>query len=471
MKTITFHPNKTDKITLDFSKLPKQFSKHFYEYIKEKKDGKKSVDSTLMCEYTYFSNYIAPFFAKQGLNSFSEITLEKKQLFLVYLNTRITKRNKNLLSHSTKRHILGSAKTYFTWLAMRHPDEAPMLALFSPNPFSRGTNNNLKTKAIDETVMEQIKNALRYEENPYIKTFITIAVYLGLRREDILELRADCLLDDPDKTGAYLIHYYNHKDASWKKKPIPKNCSSAVITLKLLKEYTHKLREEAADERLFLWKVQKPRHGTVGSIRRFTAASVKSWLKIFTNHHNVLDAKGESPKITSHMFRHTLLTSMDEAGVDVEHARHMADHKHAFTTQRYYIHSRDATYNQQMDELDNLVESITIAGNVNVIKDDAFHVNQNSLRLSDGYCTDVKMAAEVDYICTHYQKRGNCYGCSKLLTTPEFLPSLHEELQALEHELSEKSLYGENVLRQIHFRIELIKILIKRLEDLKEDEA
>ena len=63
-----------------------------------------------------------------------------------------------------KRYVFGNDKSYFVWLSQRYPTEAPTLALFSPNPYSKGTNDNLKTKPIDETVLRQIKIALRNED-------------------------------------------------------------------------------------------------------------------------------------------------------------------------------------------------------------------------------------------------------------------------------------------------------------------
>lgn len=472
MKPIALRMNATIARTYDFNTLPKPFARHFYDYIKEHKDAKKKSESTLLNECNFFFQHIAPFFASLGFESFAQIDAEAKQRFIVYLNTTLGKKTNRPLGQSAKRHIFGCAKIYFTWLTKHHKDEAPKLAHFNPNPYSKGANAKLKTKIIDETAMEQIKKALRNERNLYVKAFIAVAAYLGLRREDIMELQADCLSDDPDKPGAYHFRYYNHKDSQWYKKPVPKNCSSAVVALKLLIEHTEKLRVESEEKRIFIWQGDgRGNNKKNGSILRFTHSTVTDWHKSYVKRHNITDARGLSPHITPHMFRHSLLTGMDEAGVDVEHAQFVADHKSAETTRRYYIHSRDATYNAQMDAVEELSTSIGVAKDTSCIEDKAFHSNKNALTLPDGYCRDTKMATNDAYICDHFNKRGNCYGCSKLLTTPEFLDYFYQQLEAKEKELDDKTLYGENVLRQIHFQIEMIKKLIEKLESLQGDAA
>ena len=155
---------------------------------------------------------------------------------------------------------------------------------------------------------------------------------------------------------------------------------------------------------------------------------------------------------------------MDSEGIDIEVAAHQADHKHSNTTSKYYIHSTDKTYNEQMDILDKVIDSITVADNIRIVNDIDFQDNVTALRLDVGYCKDTKMATDDEYVCEHYKNRGNCYGCSKMITTPDFLPYFYNLLKEKKQELKDKSMYGEHVLRQIRFELSLIEILIEKLE-------
>ena len=472
---IALRRNATSTLTYDFTELPPQFRTHFHKYITEMKNTQKKAESTLIAECRDFFTYTAPFFDSIGLESFAQIDAQSKQLFVVHLNStilRASKKNTNKrLSQGSKRRIFISAKNYFTWLTKHHKESAPELAHFSPNPYSKGANANLKTKAIDETASEMIRKKLKDETNPYIKAFIAVASLFGLRIEDILELKHDCISDDPDKPEAYMYRYYNHKDSQWYKKPVPKNNVTAVTALKVLGEHTEELRQESGDERLFIWKVERGGvHGEVGSIRRYTQRSVSDWLKSYIKRHGILNADGSAPHITPHMLRHDLFTSMDEKGVALENTQHVADHKHSSTTRRYYIHSRDKSYNEQMDESDKMADSIFVAKDTTCVEDEVFHDNKVGLTLADGYCRNTKMATDDEYVCEHYTKRGNCYGCSKLLTTPDFLDYFYDQLAKKEQELDDNAPYGENTQRQIHFQIEMIKKLIKKLEALVEEE-
>lgn len=454
----------TDTKIFDFSKLPDTFRDDFYAYALEQKNGRKKKESSLANECFYFFNYTVVYFSSVGMLSFSQINELQKQRFVAHLNTCISKKG-TTLSRGTKYAIYSGAKMYFGWLARNRKDRGPKLALLTPNPFRKRNYTALKTKAIDDFVLDQIKKAVREEKNPYSKAFISVALYIGMRREDILELRDDCLKEDLDKPGSYILKYYNHKSDLWVDKSIPKNCSSSIIALKLLMEYTLPMREISRDRRLFLRNTEE------GIATRFNSSQPKYWIEMLIKNHGIVDAKGNIPKVSPHMFRHTLLSNMDAAGIDVEHARYMADHKSTSTTRLYYIHSKDADYNNQMDVIDTMVEAVTLIDSIETIADSALQKNKTALRLGDGYCTDTKMATEGEYICEHYQRRGNCYGCSKMITTPDFLPDLKEELEALEMELNDKALYGENVQRHIHFRIEMLKQIIARLEVLKRDVA
>jgi integrase len=465
MKLILQQQNSNQ--TCDFTTIEEPFGVRFYEYIKEQKDTRKKKESSLVLEFTYFKEHSAPFMASRGMKSLSEIDTHFIREFTSYLATKHTAKGE-LLAKSTARNIFGYLKAYTIWLASYYPKEAPNVSLFEPNPFSKGANDTLKTKPLEDDVLEQFKKAIRKEENIYHKACFSVALYQGLRSEDIMQLEADCLREDADNKGKYDLYYYNAKADEWMQK---RTFSAVVKALKMLIDETKELRKESGEKRLFIHKIDVPQHGIVGNIERYGFMAPNQWLKSFIKRHNIINENGTLAKVHMHQFRSTLLTNMDSEGIDIEIGAHQADHKHSSTTQRYYIHSTDKTYNEQMDILDKVVDSIGIADDVSVIDDVEFQANADALRLDDGYCRDTKMATDDEYVCEYYKSRGNCYGCSKMITTPDFLPYFYDLLKEKEQELKDKSKYGEHVLRQIRFELSLIKVLIEKLEAITKDVA
>lgn len=464
MKLILQKQNNSN--ACDFTTIAEPFKDRFYEYIKEHKDTRKKKESSLHDEFSFFNEHSAPFMASRGMKSLSEIDIHFIREFTSYLATKHTAKGE-LLAKSSARRIFSTFKTYAIWLASYYPKEAPNVSLFEPNPFSKGANDTLKTKPLEDDVLEQFKKAIRKEENVYHKACFSVALYQGLRSEDIMQLEADCLKEDADNKGKYDLYYYNAKADEWMQK---RTFSAVVKALKMLIDETKELRKESGEKRLFIHKIKNGR-AKVGNIERYAFNTPNFWLKSFIKSHNITNENGTLAKVHMHQFRSTLLTNMDSEGIDIEIGAHQADHKHSSTTQRYYIHSTDKTYNEQMDILDKVVDSIGIVDDVSVVDDKEFQSNTDALRLDIGYCQDTKMATDDEYVCEYYKSRGNCYGCSKMITTPDFLPYFYDLLKEKEQELKDKSKYGEHVLRQIRFELSLIKVLIEKLEAITKDVA
>lgn len=444
-----------ETIKCDFRTIPKEYRDYFYRYIKEQKETKKKEESSLILEFTYFKNHFSSYAKKTDLRTFSNIDNHFLRGFTTYLSTYLTKHGTKL-KRPTCRRIFSSLNFFIGWLARNYPDIAPPVALFKPNPFSRGETNNIKTKPIEDSILSQIKKLLSKEENPYIKACITIALYQGLRSEDILELKDDCLIEDPDNPGKFDIYYYNQKSDEWMKK---RTFSSVVNAIKLLINHTNDLRIKSAEKNIFIHQIK-------GKVKRYHSSVPNRWINIFIKKNHIVNSSGDLIKINMHKLRTTLATNLDSSGVDVEIAAYQLDHKDSLTTMRYYIHSTDETYNKEMDVLDKIVSSTHIVNDINLVNDEVFQENTIGLRLDTGYCQDTKMIMDNEYICQYYTNRGNCYGCSKMVTTPEFLPYFEQLLKEKKDELTQNHKYGEHVTRQISFEINLISLLINKLNTI-----
>jgi integrase len=462
MKLTLVHSNFN--YTCDFTTIEKPFGERYYEYIKEQKDTRKKAESSLHTEFNCFSKHSVPFMVSRNMRSLAEIDIQFIREFTSHLATKHTVHGK-LLAKSSARKIFGNLKIYAIWLSGKYPKETPNISLFEPNPFSRGTNDTIKTKALKDDVLEQFKKAIQKEDNFYHKACFSVALYQGLRSEDIMELKADCLIEDADNKGKYDLYYYNKKSSEWMRK---RTSSTVVKALKMLIDETKELCKENKEKSIFIHKMKNNKNKTE-KIQKYSFQAPTHWLISFIKKHQIVNEIGSLVKIHMHQFRTTLLTNMDAEGIDIEVGAYQADHKHSSTTQRYYINSTDKTYNEQMDKLDEIVENISIVDDMKGIADVKFQDNISVLRLDNGYCQDTRMATDNEYVCEHYKSRGNCYGCSKMITTPEFLPYFYDLFREKKQELKEKSQYGEHVLRQIRFELTLIKELIKKLEAKQKD--
>ena len=70
-------------------------------------------------------------------------------------------------------------------------------------------------------------------------------------------------------------------------------------------------------------------------------------------------------------------------------------------------------------------------------------------------------------ICPRLLKRQKCYTCSRYITTPEYLDAHKRHLANLEKQLEEGVIYGEHYAEHFIPTIEVLKVIIERLEGLQ----
>ena len=101
--------------------------------------------------------------------------------------------------------------------------------------------------------------------------------------------------------------------------------------------------------------------------------------------------------------------------------------------------------------------------------DDVIALNKESKRtkgacMCDGYCTKPVVDGK---ICDRLIKRQKCYTCSRYITTPEYLEAHKQHLANLEKQLEEGAIYGEHYAEHFIPTIEVLKVIIERLEGLQ----
>lgn len=396
------------------------------------------------------------------------------ELFVSFLKTYISNKTNKPLSYETQKKYLDKVKAIVRWGQLYMPNEVPKIEIFTGNEYI-GVNSKLKIDFIPDEVLNQINNALKNEENPYIKYGIIILQSTGMRIGDMLKLTINSV--KPHLISGYTLTWYDHKNRKERQPmPIPNECAMAV---EKLIEYTKELREQVDDsikDYLFIHKISNGK--SVGEIMRINEVRYGVWLnghvvngnlrvKGFVHNHDIKDTNGEYYNLTAHQFRRTLATDMLSKGTDLKSIQKVLGHTSPMTTKRHYADVKDK-------ERAEVFKNIGIIGNINKIdetiitdKQDLIWFKENKdkgAKMEDGYCTKPCTDGK---ICEKLLKRQKCYTCSRYITTPEYLQAHKNHLAELEKQL-QGNIYGDHYVEHFLPTIEILKEIVKRLEEMQD---
>lgn len=407
--------------------------------------------------------HLAEFARQHSIYSFCELDNTKVDLFLSHLRTVISSLTKNPLSYHSQKKILDTVKSIIAWCRIHRPEAVPAVEIFTGNEFA-GTNRRMKIDFIPDEVMAQINIALKIEENPYLKYGIIILESTGMRLGDLLKLRTDCI--QPHLVSGYTISWFDYKNRR-KCPPMPVRAECAHAVQELI-EITEPLREEAAEsikEMLFIHRYAKG--PLAGQVVVPTQMTMSRWIKEFALTHHIFDGNGNPYNITAHKFRRTLGTDMLSKGTDLNVIQQVLGHSDPSVTKRFYADVKDK-------DCAKTFKNIGIIGNIDLIADssfespaekDWFQANKHKgAALCDGYCTK---PFEDGKVCDRLLKRHKCYSCSRYITTPDYLQAHRDHLTRLEKQLEEGAIYGEHYAEHFRPTMEVLKVIIERLEELQ----
>lgn len=423
---------------------------HFEAYIRHHKALKSKAESSLYTEVKMM-RYLFMFLEMKEIERLRDFSYLSMQELYAYLSTVSTKQNRPL-SKSSQRLVYTFFKSFALWLNEYYPTEAPSLNIFQQSPY-RGNNDHLKTTYFSDHILKQIRSALHVENDIYMKCYILIALYYGLRSIDIVTLTSDCL-QISDKDGKYDLHYRDHKQDE--AVTIPAIAAPVARAIALLIRESADLRQETSHSEIFIYKGQK------GVIRTFKSYQ-RARLDRFAKRHQIKDEDGDLITMSSHMFRRTLATNLQSSGAPLESTQRLLNHKSKRTTLKHYIKIKQSDYIDQISKTLEHMQVVASSRDVLSIRENEMG-HTEALRLSDGYCTNNAMATQPEYMCDQIKLRGNCYGCSKMVTTPEFLPYFRTLIKEKEQELVSERHYGEHLVQQISFERDLLKELVAKLE-------
>ena len=348
--------------------------------------GNKSLNTLYREVNTFFFQFIR-FADTRNITSLKRLTNTDVDHFISYLNTTISERTKKPFGTSMQRNCLKALKSVIYWCWIHRPNDVPATEIFTGNEYI-GVNRKLKIDFIPDDVVAQINEALKKEENPYLKYGIIILQSTGMRIGDLLKLRIDCI--KPHLISGYTIEWTQHKGRK-DKAPMPVR-SECVAAIEKLIEITAELRDEA-DEKdkntLMIWRV--PKGKCCGKVIAINVVRFNNdWMKKFIEKNNIKDANGDYYNLTSHQFRRTLGTDMLSKGTNINVIQQVLGHSDPSVTKRFYADVKDK-------ERAEVFQSVGVIGNINQIQSSAFdNVSEfewfkankdKGACMCDGYCT------------------------------------------------------------------------------------
>ena len=426
--------------------------------------GNKSLSTLYREVHAFFFQFIR-FADTRNITSLKGLTNTDVDHFISYLHTTISERTKKPFGAGMQRSSLNALKSIIRWCQLHRPNDVPATEIFTGNEYI-GVNRKLKIDFIPDDVVAQINEALKKEENPYLKYGIIILQSTGMRIGDLLKLRIDCI--KPHLISGYTIEWTQHKGRK-DKAPMPVR-SECVAAIEKLIEITAELRDEVDEKDKDTLMIYRVPHGKCyGKVMAINSVRFNNdWMKKFIKKNNIKDTNGDYYNLTSHQFRRTLGTDMLSKGTNINVIQQVLGHSDPSVTKRFYADVKDK-------ERAEVFKSVGVIGNINQIQSDAFDnvsefewfkANKDKCvaGLCDGYCT--KPVTDGN-ICQRLLKRQKCYTCSRYITTPEYLEAHKQHLANLEKQLEEGAIYGEHYAEHFIPTIGVLKVIIERLEGLQ----
>ena len=382
-----------------------------------------------------------------------------------FLRTNLSTATGKPLAYSYQRACFSSLKSVIDWCRVFLPEVVPEKQIFTGSEY-RMSNAGLKIEFIPDEILSAVNEALKNENNPYLKYGIIILECTGMRVGDLLLLRTDCISEH--LVSGYTISWFDHKNRkSRNNMPVPSECKEAVECLIQLTEPLRTRTDNIEKDNLFIYE---PLMGTHKKpIITVSKQTFTKWCRVFSVKYDIRDSGGNIFYISTHMFRRTLATDMLSKGTNLKVIQEVLGHSSPAATKKYYADVKDYEHAEMFSK-------IGVLGNIHQVSADIipdsselhwFQDNcEGKARLADGYCT---LPIQNGKPCGHFLSRQKCYLCSRYITTLEDLDTHREHLAELQ-ELLDSNIYGEHYAAHIVPTTLALKEIIRRLEGLQNEQ-
>jgi site-specific recombinase XerD len=313
-------------------------------------------------------------------------------------------------------------------------------------------------RALPEYVMAQLESPANLARitDPRIQLVTELIMRTGLRLRDALTLPTDCLLRDHQE-GTY-FRYVNRKMRREAVVPIDDALGAAITAQQ------QAVRDRWADSPvLFPRSLANPdgKH-PVGANAYYD--QLGRWLVTC----NIHDEQGHPVHLTPHQWRHTFATRLINQEVPLEVVRRLLDHTSHATTS-HYARICDTTVRQHWErarKVNHRGEPLTLAADSPLA--DAAWMKQNIARatmaLPNGYC-----GLPLRQKCPHANA---CLDCPVFVTTAEFLPQHHSQLDATRTLIATAEADGHFRMVEMNQRVaDNLEAIITTLEHPAEQDA
>jgi integrase len=294
-------------------------------------------------------------------------------------------------------------------------------------------------RALSEAVMAQLErdDVLARFPDPRGRLLARILMSTGLRVGDASSLHVDCIVRDGQ--GAPYLHYTNHKMSREAFVPVDTDLADAITA-----------QQQAVLERFAEpeYLLPRPTRNPEGKLP-FSTATFRGELREWLHDCDIRDEHGRRVRVTPHQWRHTAATRWINHEVPQETVRRLLDHSSHQMTARYARLS-DKTIREQWER----ARKVNIAGE-QLSTDtgplaEAVWMKNNLARakmaLPNGYCT-----LPLQQSCPYANA---CLTCPVFVTTAEFLPQHHRQLEQTRSLIEQADRNGQQRVAEMNRTVE-----------------
>lgn len=276
---------------------------------------------------------------------------------------------------------------------------------------------------IPEEIYQQLTEALHYYPEP-IQRMILVIRAVGLRVGELLNLPIDCLRQRGDKwylrflTEKYLVEdeIIIHQEL-----------------VALIKEQQEFIKENLGDNFEYLFCANCSRTGFKAKAKVMGIYSFNRWLNIISKEQKIITKDGQPWHFTSHQFRRTIATVMDNVGLRSLIIQKYLRHR-SLNMQKHYKHLLKQTLKTEYEELVKEKELVDIAGRI--ITQMPGNPISELMRRKMHQITTPYGECHRSLILSSCPNVNSCWSCQDWLTTKQDLPYLKSDIKKVKAELS-----------------------------------
>ena len=389
------------------------------------------------------------------LHIFSDFILEKSIFYPEQINNTTFEEYKLFLqasgkANSTVKHNLSGIKGFFNFC--RQENILNVDTYWFEGKLKDEPVENDEIIYIPEEVYQQLTEALHYYPEP-IQRMILIIRAVGLRVGELLNLAIDCLRQRGDKwylrflTEKYLIEdeVIIHQEL--------------VVVIKEQQEF---IKENLGDSFEYLFCSNNTKNGFKANAKVMNKSTFNRWLNKIAKEQNIVSKEGQVWHFTSHQFRRTIATVMDNVGLRSliidKYLRHRSP-----KMQRHYKHLLKQTLKAEYEELVEEKKYVDIAGKI--ITQKPRNPISELMRRKMHQITTPYGECHRSLILSPCPNVNSCWSCQDWLTSKEDLSYLKSDLERVKAELNMAIKQG--MVRQEKGLKATQKILKQRIEVLR----